>query len=381
MKVIRVDYNIDRELILKKIGSTDAGNKILIDKMRLNFLYIKDIKSPAANILKQDALSIGADLAVEKSTILCKNITTDALLIANDKQLKLLSKKELLQPFGLKEFAKELLKYIDQKSFNKEMMAILNINRDSFYKGSRFLGKDAVLKIEGLIGDGADIIDIGALSSRPGSDKISPEDELDRVKPVIDSIYKNRLYEDVVFSIDSYEPLVVQYALDHGFKIVNDITGLRDDKVAELASKYRARVVIMHMRGTPKDMQNNLIYEDIVLEVEEFFKKRVKKALDFGIDDIILDVGIGFAKSLEHNLKLIKALSNFKKFNFPLLIGASRKSLIDKIVPSDVEDRLAGTLALHIKAYEEGASIFRCHDLKEHIMAFKVIDALDRSLV
>ena len=381
MKIIKLDSNSDRDLILKLIGSTKEGNVILKDKMRVNLFYLKDIKTPAANILKQDALSIGADFAVPKDTILYKEKSVNGLLIASDKHLKILSKKELCQPFGLKEVALELKSHIKTKHFDRQIMGVLNINEDSFYKGSRFVCEDAKLKIESMIEDGVDIVDIGALSSAPFSEKISKEQELNRIKPIIDEIYSKKLYDKVLFSLDSYTPLVLEYALDRGFKIVNDITGLADDDVAKIASKYSAKVVIMHMLGTPKTMQENPSYEDVILDIEEFFKLRVQKAESFGVNDIVLDVGIGFGKTLEHNLKLIKHLSHFKKFSLPILVGASRKSLIDKITPSKPDQRLAGTLALHLKAYEEGANIIRCHDVFEHVQAFKVVDALKATTI
>ncbi len=376
MKIIKLDSQTDRDLILNKIGSTKAGVQIMRDKMKTHLFYLKDIKTPAANILKQDALSIGADLAVEKDTILYKNEKIDALLIATEKQLKTLSKKELAQPFGLKEFAKELKRYTSLQEFKTQIMGVLNANEDSFYEESRFSGQSAVSRIKKMIEEGADVIDIGAVSSRPGSDKVDAKEELNRIKPIIDALFKHKLYDRIDFSLDSYQPLVIEYALDHGFKIVNDITGLADDEVAKLVACYKAKVVIMHMQGTPQDMQENPQYENVLLDVEAFFKERVQKAHDFGITDIVLDVGIGFGKTLSHNLQLIKHLSHFQKLGFPLLVGASRKSMIDTISQSSADERLAGTLALHLKAEQEGASIIRCHDVKEHKQALKVAEAL-----
>ena len=381
MKIIKLDFQIDRDLILNKIGSTEAGIEIMRDKMKMHLFYLKDIKTAAANILKQDALSIGADLAVEKDTILYKTEKIDALLIATQKQLRILSKKELVQPFGLKEFAQDLKRYIKPHVFKTQIMGVLNANEDSFYLQSRFAGESAIFRIEQMIEEGADIIDIGAVSSRPGSDMVDAKEELRRISPIIDEIDKQKLHNKVEFSVDSYQPLVVEYALDHGFKIVNDITGLADDLVAKLIGKYSAKVVIMHMQGTPQDMQKNPQYENVFLDIEEFFRKRVEKANSFGISDIVLDVGIGFGKTLTHNLQLIKHLSHFQKFNLPILVGASRKSMINLISPASTEERLPGTLALHLKALDEGASIIRCHDIKEHQQAFKVRDALKGATV
>ena len=376
MKIIKLSNKLDKEKILEKIGSTKEGNTILQDKMELNFLYLKDIKNPAALILKQDALSVGADLVVHKDTILCKKTICNALLVATNAELKKLSKKEKLQPFGLKEFAKEVLQYL--KTAKKEaikLMGVVNANEDSFFEGSRFKGSEAIKHIKKMIEDGADIIDIGGVSSRPGSVAVSEDEELRRVKSIIDKIYKEKLYEKVDFSLDSYSPKCLEYALDRGFSIVNDITALSNDEVAKVAAKYKAKVVLMHMKGTPKDMQKNPTYDDVLLEVYEFFKERINKAKSFGINDIVLDVGIGFGKTLEHNLLLLKHLEYFLSLGYPLLVGASRKSMIDMITPSEVKDRLPGTLALHLKSVQNGATIIRCHDVKEHYQALKVEEA------
>jgi dihydropteroate synthase len=257
-----------------------------------------------------------------------------------------------------------------------QIMGVLNANDDSFFAGSRFNSSNALEKISSMIDDGATIIDIGAVSSKPGSVGVSKEEELLRIKPIIDTIFENKLYEQVQFSIDSYEPTVIEYALQNKFSIVNDITGLDNDEVARVTSKYNASIVVMHMLGTPKDMQNNPQYEDVVKDIDAFFKQRIQKAKDFGIKNIILDVGIGFGKTLEHNLKLLKYLDHFKHFGYEILLGASRKSMIDKIVPSSIEQRLAGTLAIHLEGINKGASIIRCHDVKEHYQAMKVQEAI-----
>jgi dihydropteroate synthase len=376
MNIVKLSPTTDKNLILKKVGSTKEGAAIMSKKMQTNLFYIKDLKTPAANILKQDALSIGAELAVEKDTILCKDEKVDALLIANDKQLLTLIKKAKAQPFGLKQLSSDLKEHIDSKSFKTKIMGVINANEDSFYEGSRFDKGSAIEQIEKMIEDGATIIDIGGVSSRPGSVGVSEDEELSRVKDIIDLVYEKNYSKDVRFSIDSYALKPIEYALDRGFDIVNDITALSSDEVAKIASKYKATVVLMHMSGTPKDMQDNPTYEDLFLEMDNFFSDRIKKAQSFGIEDIILDVGIGFAKTLDHNLKLIKHLGHFKHFKKELLIGASRKSMIDKILPTPTSERLPATLALHLKAIEQGASIVRVHDVKEHKQALSIDEAL-----
>jgi dihydropteroate synthase len=264
--------------------------------------------------------------------------------------------------------------YINYKK--TKLMGILNINEDSFYDKSRFSPNNVINDIENMIKDGASIIDIGAISSKPGSKTIAPQEELKRVKKVFDLIYKNKLYENITFSIDSYTPVVIKYALDSGFKIVNDITGLKSDEVTSIIASYNAKVVIMHMQNSPYNMQKNPKYNNIILDIENFFIQRIDKAIKFGIKDIILDVGIGFGKNLEHNLTLLKNLQYYHKFNYKLLIGASRKSMINDIVKSDIKDRLPGSLAIHLYSINKGVSIIRCHDIKEHYQAIKIKEAI-----
>jgi dihydropteroate synthase len=381
MKIYKLNSDIDLKKLMQKMGVDKAGIEIMKRKHSIYIFYIKDISCGAANILKQDALSIGAELAVPIGVPNCKNKIFDAILLCNEKQLRILAKKELSQPFGLKDLAKKLKEFINMPRFPLKIMGVINANDDSFFEGSRFKGIEAVSVIEKMITDGADIIDIGGVSSRPGSEYPGVEEELNRVKPIIDEIYKNRLYEKAVFSIDTFEAEVLEYALDRGFKIANDITGLESDEYAKIAAKYSAAVVIMHKKGNPKDMQKNPFYENVILEVDEFFKKRIEKANSFGIKEIILDVGIGFGKRLEDNLALIKHIEHFLHFGYELLIGASRKSMIDMImrkynISTTPNERLPGTLAIHLEAVRNGASIVRCHDVAEHFQSLKVFEEI-----
>ena len=367
----------DAKKFYKELGCDDGGITILARKTKLHTLYIKNMHVGAANILKQDALSIGADLAVPNGVIIAKDKYVDAVLIGTTKHFELLSRKELAQPFGLKNLAKTLKDYVKETNYKTKIMGVLNANDDSFFQDSRFNSFEASLKIEKMIEDGANIIDIGAVSSRPGSLPVCEEVELERLKDIVDTIYSNKYYEKVDFSIDSYSPLVINYVLNHGFKIVNDITGLQNDEVCKIAAKYNAQVVIMHMQNNQTNMQDNPTYKNVILEIDDFFKERIEKAKSFGIEDIVLDVGIGFGKTLEHNLLLLKNLEHFKHFGYELLIGASRKSMINMITPCEIKDRLAGTLAIHLESLKSGASIIRCHDVKEHFQAIKVFEAIN----
>lgn len=378
MKLYQLGDISDKKAALKALGVESGGIGIMAKKMELLYFFIKDLKAPAANILKQDALSIGAELAVPGGVILCEEPAYDCILIGTRKHIELLSKKELAQPFGLKSVASELKKFLSLKTYPTKIMGVLNANDDSFYERSRFQANDAVEKIYRMIEDGASIIDIGAVSSRPGADEVSPEEELARIKPICDSIKSEKLYEKAVFSVDSYTPEVVEYALKSGFTLINDITGASDTKIIELAIKYDTKLCIMHMRGTPQTMQKDPVYDDVMVEISDFFEERIAKceALGLGREKIILDVGIGFGKTLEHNITLIKNLAHFKIFGCEVLIGASRKSMIDKISSATPQERLPGTLTIHLKAVEHGASIVRCHDVAEHQQALNVLQAI-----
>jgi len=378
MIVENISATLEIKEYLEKLGVDSGGVSILSKKAKTHIISIKDLHVGAANILKQDALSIGADLAVPRGTVLAKTPKVDTILIATTAHLKVLAKKELAQPFGLKDLAFKLKQIADiSKPKKVEIMGIINANDDSFFSNSRFLKEDAIKKIENMIANGATIIDIGGVSSAPNAKSISAEEELSRVKPILDIIKRSELYERVTFSIDSYTPLVIEYALESGFKIVNDITGLIDDEVCKLCASYNAKVVIMHMQGNPQTMQDNPQYKNILDDMYAFFLERIKKANSFGITDIILDVGIGFGKTLSDNLILIKHLEHFMTLEYPLLVGASRKSMIGKIDNSKVQDRLCGTVTLHLESIRNGASIVRVHDVFEHSQAIQVQEKLD----
>ena len=374
MNMYQISTPKNKKQFLENLNVQGGGVSIMAKKMEILYFFIKDLRTPAVNILKQDALSIGAELAVPSGVITCEKEQYDCLLIGTLKHIEILSKKELVQPFGLKNVAKELQKFLNTKVHSIQIMGVMNANDDSFFAGSRFLAEDAIVKIKLMIEQGATMIDIGAVSSRPNADRVSEEEELERIRGICDVIKSEKLYEDVAFSIDSYTPSVVEYALNSGFTLINDITGASDEHIIKLAVEYQTKLCIMHMQGTPQTMQDAPHYDDVMVEVSRFFEERIAKCEALGLSrkDIILDVGIGFGKTLEHNLILIKNMTHFKKFGCELLIGASRKSMIDKILPTPVEERLAGTLAIHLKAVENGASIVRCHDVLEHHQALMV---------
>lgn len=366
MKIYKINSDSDFDLLCSDVKPQSVGKNIMKKKSNLHYFYIKNIKRAAVNILKQDALSVSAELISPKNSILGGVELENAVLIANDKQIELLAKKEALQDFGLKELAK-FLKTKFKKPNLPQIMGVLNFNDDSFNPNSRTKLSQCIQKCEQMIQDGADFLDIGAVSSRPGSEYIGSKAEFERIKPVIDELYKHKIYEKTKLSLDSFDEICLKYALDHGFCFVNDITG--DLGLCELAKNYDAWYCLMNMIGSPKNMQNNVKDSDILGTIDEFFQSKLSSVK---YEKIVLDVGIGFGKSANDNMKLIKNLGHFLRFGYDLLIGASRKSVINVYFPSSVEDRLAGSLYLHQKAYENGAKIIRTHDVYEHAQMFKL---------
>lgn len=259
------------------------------------------------------------------------------------------------------------------------VMGILNITPDSFSDGGKYY--DGKLNLEKVIKDalqmeqdGADFIDVGGESARPGSENITIDEELERVIPVIE-VLRNKI--NIPVSIDTYKSLVAEEALKAGACIVNDISGFRfDEKTAVVTANFNASCILMHIKGTPKDMQKNPVYGNVVTEVYDYLKESISIAKKHGIKQIITDVGIGFGKTIDHNLELIRNLREFTKLGFPVLLGVSRKSFIDKIYPSSVNERLEGTIASNVIGIMNGANVIRVHDVPENVRAVKITDRI-----
>lgn len=260
------------------------------------------------------------------------------------------------------------------------LMGILNVTPDSFSDGGRFFDQtDAVLHAFQMVKDGADVIDVGGESTRPGAEQISSEDEMRRVIPVI---LKIKQKTRVPVSVDTYKAEVAKEALKAGANIVNDITGLQSDpKMADVIAEAGASVVIMHIKGTPRDMQSDPHYDDLMHEVYDFLAKEVDIARTKGIRQIMIDPGIGFGKTADHNLELINRLQEFKSIGVPVLIGVSRKSFIGKILETPVEARLEGTAAAVTASILHGADIVRVHDVREMRRVALVADAIRRQRI
>ncbi len=258
------------------------------------------------------------------------------------------------------------------------IMGILNVTPDSFYDGGKYNTiKQALIHTEQMISEGADIIDVGGESTRPGSNSVSQKEELRRVIPIIDAINKNFV---IPVSIDTTKSMVARQALDSGATIVNDISGLSfDPALADIVSKYEAQIILCHTSSRPVDMQKKTLYENIVEDIYNYLENSIKISEDCGIlsDNISIDPGFGFGKTANHNLLLLKSLSKFKKLNKKVVIGTSMKSFIGKILQSDdIEQRILGTFATIVISILNGADIVRVHDVKKMKVAVQIADSV-----
>lgn len=260
------------------------------------------------------------------------------------------------------------------------IMGILNVTPDSFYDGGRYNSiESAVSRAVQMYEEGADIIDVGGESTRPGAVQVGCGEEIDRVVPVIERVVKQ---VPVPVSVDTTKSAVAREAVKAGASMINDISGLTfDPEIVKVASEYKTGLVIMHIKGTPADMQKNTGYNDIIKDILDFLNRSITIALDWGVpaEKIVIDPGIGFGKSLEQNYVILKNIKEFTGTGYPVLIGLSRKSLIGRLYNGD-EDRLPATIALNAIAVNNGADIIRVHDVRAHRLAMDSIDFLKRAV-
>lgn len=247
------------------------------------------------------------------------------------------------------------------------IMGILNLTPDSFFDGGKYNEIDAAVKrAEQMLEDGADILDLGAYSSRPGAEDISEVEEIQRMIPSLEEIVKR--FPDALISIDTFRSGVAEKALEAGAHIINDISGGNlDEQLPLVAAKYNAPYICMHMKGTPQTMQQNLQQEPIMPEVLSFFAQRVPKLVEQGVNDVIVDPGFGFGKTLEQNYEMVEHLSDFGILGKPILVGVSRKSMIKKKYGESPEQSLKGTIEVNRQLLQNGADILRVHDVKEAV--------------
>ncbi len=384
------------EAEMNRIGVDIGGVDVMVPKGRFFTFILRDIDPRAANIIKQEFLSKGGEAALAYHCLSDLDKCSDMLLMATEKQYNIIISKFQKQPFGLKDIAVQLETAMANLDCPRDfsiscgnkifkigghtwIMGVLNVTPDSFSDGGKFSNvEEAVAHGMRMAEEGADIIDIGGESTRPGSASISVDEELGRVIPVIEELVK---ITEIPISIDTSKPEVAEAGIDAGASMINDITGLADERMMKLAAERDVPVVIMHMSGTPTDMQKDPNYDDVVYDIIDIFMERVARAVEQGVsrNNIIIDPGIGFGKTLDHNLQILKRLSEFKILGLPILVGASRKSFIGKLQGTDEDERLEGSVAAAIISAMNGADIVRVHDVKETKMALLVGDAIGSS--
>ena len=314
--------NIESEL--EKIGFDIAYRTKASEKYQYKTLKIFSLTLPQANILKQTALSLGADCGVHREVLTSKIDKTDAILGGSLSQLKKICQKLKEQPFSLKILAEEILLQLEQSEKKTKLVGVLNITPDSFSDGGNYLlEKDAIEHFYKLIKDGADIIDIGAESTKPFSKKIDPKIQIERLAPVLKEL-KN---STVPVSVDTTSSEVAQFALDCGAKIINDVSGgTYDSKILDVVSKYDAGIILQHSTANAEDRP---CYKDIIEDVYFSLSEKANLAREKGIKNVILDVGIGFGKSQEENFEILNRIEEFYSLEKPIMVGVSRKSLLN----------------------------------------------------
>jgi len=260
-----------------------------------------------------------------------------------------------------------------------KVMGVLNITPDSFYDGGKYKDEVSILKqVEKLLDAGATFVDVGAYSSKPGATNISEEEELKRILPVVNLLITN--FPDIYLSIDTFRSIVARRCLENGAAMINDISaGNMDDKMMQTISEFKVPYVMMHMKGNPQNMSQQTNYSNLLEEILYYFSEKVTVAKSYGINDIILDPGFGFAKNTFQNFSLLQHLNLFKTFELPILVGLSRKSMIYKTLGTNPDQALNGTTALNTYALTKGANILRVHDVKEAVECIELLEALKQT--
>jgi dihydropteroate synthase len=386
--------------IAREIDRTESdpeGVGIMTRKGRIFLIRLNDVPLKASPLLKQEALSVGGDAAHARGVADLSVASSPVVLVATWGQYQRLIPKLRRQPFQLKEVAAEIETVLRNYSAHgprtvptphrslvvgdrPKVMGVLNVTPDSFSDGGAFVEPSkAVAHAEAMVADGADLIDIGGESTRPGAIPVSPEVEWSRIAPVL-SVLHGRL--TVPISVDTRHPEVAAKAIDAGADLVNDVEGLRSSGMREVLARSEAAVIAMHMRGTPTTMQQNLEYADLRGEVYGALDHAALTAQGAGIpaERILIDPGLGFGKSAEQSLELLTHAGEFRGLGFPVVIGASRKSFLGWILGEGATSRLEAGVAAAVLAAEQGVEIVRTHDVGPTARALKVVSAARRLL-
>lgn len=382
--ILRQIKNTNIENELKKIGFDKSYTHKAKEKFEYKNIKIYSLTPAMANIIKQTAISVGCDCATHREVITGKIENSDCILGGSVSQIKKVAEKLKFQPFGLKKLGEELEKLcpplaggpksVISRSGWTQLVGILNLTPNSFSDGGMFndfeKAKEHLLE---LINDGADIIDIGAESTKPYSQAVSSKDQLEKLLPIID-FAKGK----IPLSIDTRSAEVAEECIKAGANIINDVSGFDyDEKMVDVIAKYNVPIIIQHSKGTPEDMQNSPEYTDLIEEIFLNLRKKIEFAHSKGIENIIIDPGIGFGKTRENNFEIIRRVEEFQSLGYPLMLGISRKSLLD-MQNADNLDKDIYTTALNALAIERNVDYIRVHNVKMHK---KLIDLMSMFMV
>jgi len=394
-RVIEIKNLSDAERELLLIGSDKSGVSLMAPKAVSRVIKLKGIKPTAANIIKQEMLSFGGEAATAYGAINQSIDLTDLLIFGTLKQLYLLVEKLKAHQFGLPKIAQEINLVLSNYAsaprqlkigkttldfgLRTHIMGILNVTPDSFSDGGKFAQVDAaVAHAKQMLSDGADIIDIGGESTRPGSEKVSALEEKKRVIPVIERLAGET---SALISIDTTKAEVARAALLAGAAMVNDISGLRfDPKMPQVVAEFKVPLCLTHCMGNPQNMQQNPCYSDLMGEIINYLQEGLAIAKGAGIlhEQIIIDPGIGFGKTVFHNLEILAKLRELTVLGCPILVGPSRKSVIGKVLDLPTDQRLEGTAAAVAISIANSANLIRVHDVPYMARVAKMVDSILR---
>lgn len=380
---------------IASIGSDKASLPIFSEKTEILPIKITGVRTPAANIIKQELLSAGGDAVTPRGCVNCAVPSCSILLLGTTRQYRrLLTKISAMPYFGLPDIAAQLEEMLktsapvttlaDGRTITYEqiaVMGIINVTPDSFFSGSRVNDEELLITTAGkMLEEGAAILDLGAESTRPGSASIDGDEERRRLIPAVKLIHEH--FPEAIISVDTYRADTAREALAAGAHIINDISAMeKDPNMSDLVVESGAPIILMHMRGTPADMMNaeNTVYDDITNQVTKYLVQRAEILTQRGVgkDKIILDPGIGFAKNTEQNLTLMRDLASLTAYGYPVLLAASRKTVIGQTLGGlPPEERLEGTIATSCAAVYAGAHMVRVHDVAANLRAIRVTEAI-----
>ena len=381
---------------MEKIEVHPMGMELMAPKASVEPLKLLQIRTPAANILKQEMLALGGECVNPKGTINCSVDRVDVILLGNRRQYQALAGKlkTMAGWFGFQGVLEDLREFLDpgemvtlladgrKLTYEKmRVMGILNVTSDSFYAGSRVADGSVLLaRAEKMLEDGAEILDVGGESTRPNADPVTPEEEQSRVVKAVEALQKH--YPEAVLSVDTYHAATAEAALAAGAHIINDVTaGTADAAMLDVCLKYRAPLILMHMRGTPRTMVRPELeqYHNTAEDVAAYLLQRANVCLQKGFTkkQLILDPGLGFAKNVEGNLELCKGLAELTGQGMPVLLAGSRKRFVGAVLGGlPAEERLEGTMALSAAAVYAGAQMVRVHDVRENVRLIRMLEAI-----